>query len=71
MNFKRSESTYGTNEKPKDDNQDGNELSLRTKVGYGAGHVFNDMASVISPGYTLLFLKHVINLNNSNSGLVL
>ena len=71
MNFKRSESTYGTNEKPKEDNQDGNELSLRTKVGYGAGHVFNDMASVISPGYTPLFLKHVINLNNSNSGLVL
>ena len=62
--------TYGTNASPRDDKHDGEELSLKTKVGYAAGHVFNDMVSVIEPGYTLLFLKYVIHLNSINSGLI-
>ena len=66
----KSKSTYDTNEDPNEVNQEGDALSLRTKVGYGTGDVFNDMASVISPGYTLLYLKSVIGLNDSNSGLV-
>ena len=48
MSFK-SKFVYGTNQNQiNEDNQDGEALSLGTKIGYGAGHVFNDMVSIMS-----------------------
>ena len=63
---------YGTNPTPfeKVFEKDRETLHIKTKVGYGAGHVFNDMLTVIDPGFLLIFLKYVIRLPNFNAGIV-
>ena len=71
MNFK-SKFFYGTYQKQlNEDNQDGEALSLETKIGYGAGHVFNDMVTVLLMGYRLVFLKYVIHMADVDSGLII
>jgi Na+/melibiose symporter-like transporter len=37
-------------------------LSVFAKVGYGLGHVFNDLCATVWFSYTLLFLKDVLNM---------
>ena len=71
MSFK-SKFVYGTNQNQiNEDNQDGEALSLRTKIGYGAGHVFNDMVTVLLYGYRLVFLKYIIHMTDFDSGLII
>lgn len=39
-------------------------LSIVAKVGYGFGHVFNDLCATVWFSYTLLFLKEVLEMPN-------
>ena len=46
-------------------------LNMMTMLGYGTGHVLNDMVNAMWFTYTLIFFHSVIRLSNSNAGLVL
>ena len=48
---------------------DGN-LSMVTRLGYGMGHVLNDMACSMGFSYMLLFWHNVIHLSNTKAGLI-
>ena len=41
-----------------------------TKLGYGTGHVLNDMCGSMWFTYMLLFFHNVIGLSNTNAGLI-
>ena len=43
-------------------------VSLRTKVGYGAGHIMNDMCASMWFTYCLLFFNKVLKFGNEQSG---
>ena len=43
-------------------------VSLRTKVGYGAGHIMNDMCASMWFTYLLLFFHKVLEFDNDLSG---
>ena len=43
-------------------------VSLRTKVGYGAGHIMNDMCASMWFTYCLLFFNKVLEFDNDLSG---
>ncbi|XP_066945029.1 major facilitator superfamily domain-containing protein 12-like isoform X2 [Macrobrachium rosenbergii] len=46
-------------------------LRFRTKVGYGVGHVLNDLCSAMWFTYLLIYFHHVLLFNNSLAGVVL
>ena len=41
-----------------------------TKLGYGTGHILNDMCASMWFTYMLLFFHNVIQLSNTNAGLI-
>ena len=43
-------------------------VSLRTKVGYGAGHIMNDMCASMWFTYLLLFFHKVLEFDNDLLG---
>ena len=45
-------------------------LSKATKLGYGVGHILNDMCASMWYTYMLLFFHNVIQLSNTNAGLI-
>ena len=45
-------------------------LKLLTKLGYGTGHVLNDMCASMWFTYLLLFFHNVIQLSNFNAGML-
>ena len=45
-------------------------VSLVTKLGYGTGHILNDMCAYLWFTYMLLFFHSVIQLSNTNAGLI-
>jgi len=47
------------------------ELSLSKKIGYGLGHVLNDLCASMWFTYLLLFFHQVLYFNNNYSGLIL
>ena len=49
---------------------DTEQMNVRTKFGYGTGHVFNDMCGCMWFTYLLLFYHSVVRLNNTNTGLL-
>jgi Na+/melibiose symporter-like transporter len=53
--------TKSDNKSDKNDD-DESTLSLVSKIGYGAGHVLNDLCATVWFSYTLLFLKDVLQL---------
>ena len=46
-------------------------MSSRTKIGYGCGHVFNDMFLATWFTYMLLFLVNVVQMSSVNAGVIL
>ena len=46
-------------------------LNMITKLGYGTGHIMNDMAAAMAFTYLMLFFQNVINLDPINSGLII
>ena len=46
-------------------------LGIVTRLGYGTGHVLNDMTATILLSYFLLFFHNVIQSSNTNAGLIL
>ena len=66
----RPKFAYGTNPTPSEETKDRETLHISTKLGYGAGHVFNDMLQVYNLGFILTFLQVVVGLTAFNSGLV-
>ena len=46
-------------------------LGIVTRLGYGTGHVLNDMTATIWLSYFLLFFHNVIQSSNTNAGLIL
>ena len=47
------------------------ELSLGQKLGYGLGHVLNDLCASMWFTYLLLFFHKVLQFGNFNSGVIL
>ena len=45
-------------------------VSMVTKLGYGTGHILNDMCASMWFTYMLLFFHNVIRLSNTNAGLI-
>ena len=45
-------------------------VTTRTKLGYGTGHILNDMCASMWFTYLLLSLHGVIQLDNFNAGLI-
>ena len=43
-------------------------ISLRTKFGYGTGHIMNDMCASMWFTYCLLFFNKVLEFDNDLSG---
>ena len=41
-----------------------------TRLAYGSGHILNDLVATLNFGYTLLFLKKVLQLDSIYSGMV-
>ena len=66
----RPKFAYGTNPTPSEESKSRETLNITTKVGYGAGNVFNDMMQVYGLGYILIFLQVVVGLQEFNAGLV-
>ncbi|XP_042856101.1 major facilitator superfamily domain-containing protein 12-like isoform X2 [Penaeus japonicus] len=46
-------------------------LTIRTRFGYGVGHVLNDLCSAMWFTYLLIYFHHVLLFNNSLAGVVL
>ena len=46
-------------------------LGIVTKVGYGTGHVLNDMTVTMWFSYFLLFFHNVIQSSDTNAGLII
>ena len=46
-------------------------VKLVTKIGYGAGHILNDMCVSMWFSYLLLFFHDVIRLSNFNTGMII
>lgn len=46
-------------------------ISLRTKIGYGFGHVLNDLCSAMWFTYLLVYFHHVLLFDNGLAGVVL
>ncbi|XP_068212734.1 major facilitator superfamily domain-containing protein 12-like isoform X1 [Palaemon carinicauda] len=46
-------------------------LAFRTKLGYGVGHVLNDLCSAMWFTYLLIYFHHVLLFNNTLAGVVL
>ena len=67
--------SYGTgndfnSSEPVKNQEEKAEMDMKTKIGFGSGHVFNDIASNAGTGYALLFYSSVIRLSNVYSGLI-
>ena len=45
-------------------------MDMKTKIGFGSGHVFNDIVANAGTGYALLFYTTVIRLSNVHAGLI-
>ena len=45
-------------------------LSIKTKIGYGAGHICNDITCCIINSYLMLYFQNVIELQTSSVGLI-
>lgn len=56
-------------------NSDDSELDMRSlnffeKIGFGFGHVFNDLCAGVWFSYTLLFLQKTLNISSKEAGLL-
>ena len=45
-------------------------MKLATRLGYGTGHILNDMCVSMWFSYLLLFFHNVIHLSNFNAGML-
>ena len=45
-------------------------LSIKTRIGYGAGHICNDITCCIINSYLMLYFQNVIELQTSSVGLI-
>ena len=45
-------------------------INILNKLGYGVGHVLNDMCCAMWFTYMLLFFHNVIQMDNFNAGLI-
>ena len=45
-------------------------LSIKTKVGYGAGLVFNYIIGALMSSYSLLFYQNVVQLDKTKVGII-
>ena len=48
-----------------------NMLDLKTKLGYGAGGVLNNMANTMINSYLLIYYHGVLHLSNQNAGIIM
>ncbi|KAF0991650.1 hypothetical protein HZS_5677 [Henneguya salminicola] len=48
-----------------------NSLSLKSKIGYGIGHFYNDLCANMWFSYILLYMTKIIGLTPLNSGILL
>ena len=47
-----------------------NHLDNRTKVGYAAGHIFNDIAASLQTSYSLVFHQNVLKIDKDYVGMI-
>ena len=45
-------------------------MSMVTRLGYGMGHILNDMVASMAFSYMLLLFHNVIQLSNTKAGLI-
>ena len=45
------------------------EIHMKTKIGFGSGHVHNDIVANTGAGYGLLFFTSVIGISNTHAGM--
>ena len=50
--------------------EDHEEIHMTTKIGFGSGHVYNDIAAKAGTGYAMLFFTTVIGLSNAHAGFI-
>ena len=50
--------------------ENGEEIHLKTKIGFGSGHVYNDIVSNAGAGYGLLFFTSVVGISNAHAGMI-
>ena len=67
--------SYGTendfnSSEPMKNQEEKAEMDMKSKIGFGSGHVFNDIASNACFTFLLLFYSSVIRLSNVYSGLI-
>ena len=48
-----------------------NPLNVKTKIGYAAGHILNDIAVVLTSTYMMLFLQTVLGIEKTNVGIII
>ena len=68
-------STYGTEKddtslEPMRNEEKEEEIDMKTKIGFGFGHVFNDITSSATSGYALLYYTTVLRISNVGAGLI-
>ena len=47
-----------------------NHLDNKTKIGYAAGHIFNDIAASLRTSYSLIFYQNVLKIDKDNVGMI-
>ena len=45
-------------------------LDVNTKVGYGFGHICNDIFATLQASYAILFYQNVLHMEKSNAGMI-
>ena len=45
-------------------------MSMKTKVGYAAGHIFNDIVAAFAFSYSLLFFQSAIQISKTSAGII-
>ena len=43
---------------------------MKTKIGFGSGHVYNDIVANAGAGYGLLFFTSVVGIRNAHAGMI-
>ena len=47
-----------------------NHLDNQTKIGYAAGHIFNDIAASLQTSYSLVFHQNVLKIDKDYVGMI-
>lgn len=63
-----SSTTFDPNASNNDSNQMRSTLTIFEKLGYGLGHVYNDLCAGVWFSYTILFMQNALTMENAVAG---